>query len=122
MGVVCATVLLTGCGDDSPRDFIGGLYTKTGSTSDTVNYHSNDPVGQTASKIAGKVNPAARASNSGKEFLRYDQDIVIVSPATPTGSDIAVEDLDARFKDGAYSYLGSGFTPGSAAEDNENGK
>ncbi|MBJ8344368.1 DUF4247 domain-containing protein [Antrihabitans sp. YC2-6] len=122
IGAVCAALLLGGCSEDEPRDFVGDLYDKTGSSADTVNYHSDDPVDRTVSKIAAEVNPAARATDGANQYLRYDDEVIIVSPATPSGSNIVVEDVDAKLNNGAYSYLGPGFTPASAAQDNEGGK
>jgi hypothetical protein len=60
------------------------------------------------------VPPAARQADGSAEYLRYDDDIVVVS-AAPGGSTVVAEDLDSRYRSGHYRHLGSGFDPGSPA-------
>jgi hypothetical protein len=116
-GLVVAGLLVAGCGSGTAvRDFIGGTYTQQSSTGDIATYLSDEDVGPTASRIAGGVPPAARASNAGSEYLRYDDDIVIVQPGGGR-STVRVEDLDGDYRNGRYAYLGSGFDPGSPAGD-----
>lgn len=115
--VLGAALLLSGCGSGSDvRSAVEDVYEERSRSGDTATYLSADPVGPTASTIAGDVEPLARATDAGSEYLRYDEDIVIVSPAG-SGSDVRVEDLDERYRSGAYAYLGSGFDPGSPAGD-----
>lgn len=114
---VLAAGLLSGCGAGSDvRAFVDDVYEEQSVVGDTATYLSPDAVAPTTSTIAEDVVPAARATDAGTEYLRYDEDIVIVSPAGG-GSNVRVEDLDERFRSGAYAYLGSGFTPGSPAGD-----
>ncbi|MBP2367175.1 DUF4247 domain-containing protein [Pseudonocardia parietis] len=111
--LVCA--LLGGCGIGTDvRDVIEDRYPLQQRTGDTAVYTSNEPVSSTAAAIAGAVRPAARSTDRGAEYLRYDDDIVIVSPA-PAGSTVQVEDLDGRYRGGAFVFLGPGFRPGSPA-------
>lgn len=111
--LVCA--LLGGCGLGSDvRDVIEDRYPMQQRTGDTVVYTSNEPVSSTVAAITGAVRPSARSADRGAEYLRYDDDIVIVSPA-PAGSTIGVEDLDGRYRGGAFVFLGPGFRPGSPA-------
>lgn len=114
--VVAGLLVLAGCGSTQVRDFIGGIYTQQSSSGDVATYVSGEGVGPTAARIAGGVPPAARASDAGGEYLRYDDDIVIVQPAGAQSS-IRVEDLDGPYRSGRYAYLGSGFDPGSPAGD-----
>jgi hypothetical protein len=110
-----AALLLTGCGvDDEVRNFIEDSYRLQNTSGDTATYSAATPVGVTTAAIVGAVPPAARQADGGAEYLRYDDDIVIVSP-TPTGSTVRVEDLDDRYRSGHYVFLGPGFTPGSPA-------
>lgn len=59
--------------------------------------------------------PEARASDKGSEFLRYDDDIVIVGPDGNRPCAIQVQDLDDGYSHGSFIFLGPGFTPGSPA-------
>ena len=108
--------LLGGCGLGADvRDVIDDSYRLQDRTGDTAVYASDDPVGSTTAAIAGAVSPASRATDGGSEYLRYDDDIVIVSPAA-AGSTVRVGDLDGRFSRGGFLFLGvPGFRPGSPA-------
>lgn len=111
--LVAAALVLAGCGfDNDVRDFINNTYVLQSSNGDTAVYASDDPVGPTTSTIVNAVNPAARQSDGSAEYLRYDDDIVIVSPA-PVGSTVRVEDLDSRYRGGFFAFLGAGFRPGA---------
>jgi len=113
--LLTAALGLAGCGSGgSPESFIRDTYTSTGSDSDGESFSSPDPVGTTTADIAEAAPPAARQSDGGAEYLRYDDDIVIVSTATD-GSTVRVEDVDGRYSSGYYAFLGSGFRPGSPA-------
>jgi Domain of unknown function (DUF4247) len=113
--LLAAVLVLAGCGSGNDvRDFIDNTYTLQGRNGDTAVYRSDDPVGTTTSTIANAVNSAARQSDGGSEYLRYDDDIVIVSPDVG-GSTVRVEDLDDRYRSGFFAFLGPGFNPGSPA-------
>lgn len=115
-GAVLALALLTGCGAGSDvRDYLEDTFTEQGGSGDTASYLAAAPVAAAAAQIAGAVPPAAQATDAGSEYLRYDDDIVVVSQAAG-GSAVRVEDLDGAYRDGAYAYLGPGFTPGSPAD------
>lgn len=114
-GLVSAAVLLAGCGSGSDvRDFLRDSYDLQNSSGDTDTYSSPDPVGTTTSAIVGATRPAERAADGGNEYLRYPDDIVIVSPS-PGGSSVRVEDIDGRYSNGFFVFLGPGFRPGSPA-------
>ncbi len=113
--LLAAVLVLAGCGfGNDVRDFINNTYALQSSNGDTAIYRSNDPVGTTTSTIINAVNPAARQADGGSEYLRYDDDIVIVSAAVG-GSTVRVEDLDDRYRGGFFAFLGPGFRPGSPA-------
>lgn len=115
VAVVAAALLLGGCGaDDDVRDHLDDTYELQDSRGDTATYLAPTPVGTTTAAIVGAVPPAARQADGAAEYLRYDDDIVIVS-AAPGGSTVHVEDLDDRYRSGHYAYLGPGFNPGSPA-------
>ena len=108
-----SALILAGCGyDGDVRDFINDTYVLQSSNGDTAVYASDDPVGPTTSTIVNAVNPAARQSDGSSEYLRYDDDIVIVSAALG-GSTVRVEDLDGRYRGGFFAFLGPGFRPGA---------
>ncbi|RZU31893.1 DUF4247 domain-containing protein [Blastococcus saxobsidens] len=108
-----AVVLLTGCGSGGDvRGFLEDTYRLTDSDGDTSVYSSSDPVGTTTAAIAEAVPPAERQADGGNEYLRYSDDIVIVSAAA-AGSTVRVEDLDGRYRSGFFAFLGPGFRPGS---------
>ena len=113
--VLAAVVLVAGCGSGTRvRDFLENSYQLTDSDGDTSVYASPDPVGTTTAAIVDAVRPAERQADGGNEYLRYDDDIVIVSAAT-SGSTVRVEDLDGRYRGGFFAFLGPGFRPGSPA-------
>jgi hypothetical protein len=115
--LVGAGMLLTGCGSDSAvRGFVASAFDEQRVSGDTAYYASTDPVQRTATTIADGVAPAARAADARGEYLRYDDDIVIVEPAGAT-STVRVEDLDGAYRSGQYRHLGAGFDPGSPAGD-----
>jgi hypothetical protein len=110
---LAAVVLLSGCGSGTRvRDFLDDTYERTEILDDTSVYASPDPVGTTTSAIVDAVAPAERQADGGNEYLRYDDDIVIVSAAAG-GSTVRVEDLDGRYRGGFFAFLGPGFRPGS---------
>jgi hypothetical protein len=112
---VAAVLLLGGCGSDGPvRDHIDDAYDLQGTSGDTATYLAPTPVGATTAAIAAAVPPAARAADAGSEYLRYEDDIVIVG-AGQNGSTVRVEDLDEGYRSGRYRHLGPGFDPGSPA-------
>ncbi|MCF6746526.1 DUF4247 domain-containing protein [Blastococcus sp. KM273128] len=113
--LLLTAVLLAGCGSGTRvRDFLDGTYERTSTDDDTWVYSSPDPVGTTTAAIADAVRPAERQADGGNEYLRYDDDIVIVSAAAG-GSTVRVEDLDGRYRSGFFAFLGPGFRPGSPA-------
>lgn len=114
--LLATCLVLTGCGIGADvRDVVESTYPLQSRTGDTAVYTSDEPVGATTTRLVEAVPPAARTADGGSEYLRYDDDIVIVQPA-PTGSTVQIEDLDGRFSRGGFLFLGApGFRPGSPA-------
>lgn len=116
VGILAAVVLLftAACGN-AVHDHIEDNYELQSSQNGIETYHSNQPVGTTAAAIAAAEPPAAREANGGNEYLRYEDNIVIVSAAAGGGSTVRVEDIDGRYRGGAFIFLGPGFNPHSPA-------
>ncbi|WP_102143023.1 DUF4247 domain-containing protein [Mycobacterium hubeiense] len=68
-----------------------------------------------ADKLSAYKEPEARAVDRGSEYLRYDNDIVVVGPDAGRSCTVQVEDINERYSHGGFIYLGPGFTPGSPA-------
>lgn len=66
-----------------------------------------------ANTLAGYQSPAARASNAGSQYLRYDDAIVSVGPDGQHPCSIRVEGLGGGYSHGAFIFLGPGFYPGA---------
>ncbi|MDN5932217.1 MAG: DUF4247 domain-containing protein [Pseudonocardia sp.] len=114
-GLAVALALLAGCGAGSDvRGFLADAFDEQSESGDSSTYLAAAPVPAATSQITSAVPPAAQASDAGSQYLRYDDDIVVVSPGSG-GAAVRVEDLDGPYSDGAYAYLGPGFTPGSPA-------
>jgi hypothetical protein len=114
-GAAALLALLAGCGAGSDvRSFVDDTFDEQSESGDTSTYLAAAPVAAAAGQIAGAVPPAAQADDAGSRYLRYDDDLVVVSPASG-GSIVRVEDLDGAYRAGTYAYLGPGFTPGSPA-------
>jgi hypothetical protein len=70
---------------------------------------------QVADALSAYQRPAARASNTGTEYLRYNDAIVTVGPDGAHPCSVRVEDLAAGYSHGSFIFLGPGFYPGSPA-------
>ncbi|WP_166535338.1 DUF4247 domain-containing protein [Blastococcus xanthinilyticus] len=113
LALAAVLLLVSGCGSGTRiRDFLEANYERTEILDDTSVYASPDPVGTTTEAIVDAVPPAERQADGGNEYLRYEDDIVIVSAAAG-GSTVRVEDLDGRYRGGFFAFLGPGFRPGS---------
>jgi hypothetical protein len=122
LGVALALSGLAGCGaGSSVHGYLDDTFTEQSESGDTTTYLATAPVPATAQQITAAVEPIARASDAGSEYLRYDDDIVVVSGAG-AASAVRVEDLEGPYRDGAYSYLGPGFTPGSPEDTDDDVK
>ncbi|MFF8289400.1 DUF4247 domain-containing protein [Streptomyces sp. NPDC016309] len=95
--MLLATLALAACssdpddddGNDVPSGWIRGQYSSSGA--DYVD--RTDPVPKVAGEINGNTSAVDRVSDGGKEFLRYRNDIVAISPHTSgTGSLIEIAD------------------------------
>ncbi|WP_129840027.1 DUF4247 domain-containing protein [Streptomyces sp. RFCAC02] len=88
-----AALLLTACGADDPdvpRSWIADHY-RPASTSASWQ-DTEDAPDRVADEIEGERGAMDRETGDSMVFLRYDDDIVIISPRTGGGSVIAIED------------------------------
>lgn len=99
--MLLATVALAACssepdddGNDVPSAWIRGEYSASGF--DYVD--RTDPASKVAQEIDGNTSAVARLSDGGKEFLRYRDDIVAISPhSSGRGSLIEVADYRSGY-------------------------
>jgi Domain of unknown function (DUF4247) len=97
------------------KSHVADTYRLYNTDSDGVRYECDGPPRAVADQIAGYRAPEARATDRGSEYLRYDDDMVIVGPDQGRPCSVRVEDIDARYSSGGFIFLGPGFTPGSPA-------
>lgn len=97
------------------KSHIAGTYRQYSTDADGARYACDGSPGAVADQVAAYQPPEARASDSGSEYLRYDDDIVIVGPDQGRPCSVRVEDTDARYSSGGFIFLGPGFFPGSPA-------
>jgi uncharacterized protein DUF4247 len=95
------------------RSFIASHYHEYSRDAGGTRYVCTGPPRQVADTLAGYQRPAARADNSGSQYLRYDDAIVSVGPDGTHPCSIRVEDLAAGYNHGGFIFLGPGFYPGS---------
>ncbi|MGV0720967.1 DUF4247 domain-containing protein [Mycolicibacterium elephantis] len=80
-----------------------------------TNYECTGSPAEVADRLANYKSPEARATDRGSEYLRYNDDVVIVGPDGNRPCTIRVEDVNARYSHGGFIFLGPGFFPGSPA-------
>ncbi|SOD66781.1 protein of unknown function [Streptomyces zhaozhouensis] len=93
--VATTAFLLVGCSGggsaDAPRGWIAETYQRD--TTATATYlDSADGPRDVADEIRDKAKPEDRIVDGDRIFLRYDDDIVAVSPHAPRGSRIEIEE------------------------------
>ncbi len=95
------------------RSYIASHYQEYSRDAGGTRYLCTGSPVQTANALTGYQSPAARASNSGTEYLRYDDAIVSVGADGTHPCSIRLEDLAAGYSHGSFIFLGPGFYPGS---------
>jgi hypothetical protein len=95
------------------RSYLASNYQEYSSDADGARYVCDGSPDRVAHEIAQAKRPEAQAGDRGSEYLRYEDDIVIVGPDAGRPCSIRVEDTDARYSGGGFIFLGPGFTPGS---------
>lgn len=95
------------------RSYIASNYAQYSRDAGGTRYICSGSPGQVADTLAGYQQPAARATNGGTHYLRYDDAIVSVGADGTRPCTIRVEDLSAGYSHGSFIFLGPGFYPGS---------
>jgi hypothetical protein len=108
---VLGLVLTLAIGRESVREHLESTYRPLaqqaveGGSERSRAYASTEPVTETAGEIADAVKPADERTTPAGHFLRYDEDIVTVSPEAGGGSRIVVDDEETGYRRG-FVYLG----------------
>ena len=97
------------------RSYIASHYHEYSRDAGGTRYLCTGSPTQVADTLTGYQSPAARANNSGTQYLRYADAIVSVGADGTHPCSIRVEDLAAGYSHGAFIFLGPGFYPGSPA-------
>jgi hypothetical protein len=97
------------------RSHVANTYRQYSSDAGGTRYACDGSPRTVADQIQAHRAPEARATDRGSEYLRYEDDIVIVGPDSGRPCSVRVEDQDARYSGGGFIFLGPGFTPGSPA-------
>ena len=95
------------------RSYIASHYREYSHDADGTRYLCEGSPAKVANTLAGYQSPAARASNAGSQYLRYDDAIVAVGPDGQHPCSIRVEGLGGGYSHGAFIFLGPGFYPGA---------
>ena len=95
------------------RSYIASHYREYSRDADGTRYLCEGSPAKVANTLAGYQSPAARASNAGSQYLRYDDAIVSVGPDGEHPCSIRVEGLGGGYSHGAFIFLGPGFYPGA---------
>jgi hypothetical protein len=95
------------------RSYIASHYQEYARDAGGTRYLCTGSPTQVADTLTGYQSPAARASNGGSQYLRYDDAIVSVGVDGTHPCSIRVEGLAAGYSHGSFIFLGPGFYPGS---------
>ncbi len=95
------------------RSYIASHYQEYARDAGGTRYQCTGSPTQVADTLTGYQSPAARASNGGTQYLRYDDAMVSVGVDGTHPCSIRVEDLAAGYSHGSFIFLGPGFYPGS---------
>ncbi|WP_175410722.1 DUF4247 domain-containing protein [Streptomyces sp. TRM64462] len=98
--MLLATAALAACssepedGNDVPSSWIRSTYTSNG-----VDYvDRTDPASRVAREIDGHTAAQGRITDGDKEFLRYRNDIVAITPRADGGSRIEIADYRSGYR------------------------
>jgi hypothetical protein len=95
------------------RSYIASHYQEYSRDAGGTRYLCTGSPTQVSNALGSYQSPAARASNGGTQYMRYNDAIVSVGPDGTHPCSIRVEDLAAGYSHGSFIFLGPGFYPGS---------
>ena len=93
--------------------YVAGHYREYSRDPNGVRYVCSGSPSDVADQIEDYQDSEARARSGGTEYLRYDNNMVIVGPDGKRPCTVRVEDINAGYSHGAFLFLGPGFRPGS---------
>ena len=112
-GILCL-VLGISMIDKDIRTHVAENYPAYSHGSEASSYECSGSPARVAEQLANYQRPEARANDGGVEYLRYNDDIVIVGPDGARPCTIRVEDVQgSRYTGGGFIFLGPGFFPGA---------
>lgn len=114
-GIVCLVLGISMQNRDI-RTHVAENYAAYSHGAEASSYECSGSPSEVADRLAAYQRPEARATDRGTEYLRYDDDIVIVGRDGSRPCTIRVEDVrGSRYSGGGFIFLGPGFFPGSPA-------
>lgn len=98
------------------RTYVADNYAAYKRSGEVTSYECSGSPTEVADRLADYQSPEARATDKGTEYLRYEDDIVIVGPDGDRPCTIRLEDVrGSRYMGGGFIFLGPGFFPGAPA-------
>jgi hypothetical protein len=96
------------------RSYVSGNYQQYAGTGNGARYTCTGSPSDVADNLADAQDPDAQAQHGTSQYLRYDDDIVVVGPDGSRPCAIRVESLnEGGYHQGSYIFLGPGFFAGS---------
>lgn len=95
------------------RSYVGDTYQQYAGSGNEARYQCDGSPDDVADDLAAQQDPDAQADDKGVQYLRYDDDIVLVGPDGKRPCTIRVEGLGDGYNQGSFVFLGSGFFAGS---------
>jgi hypothetical protein len=99
--------------DQDVESYISGHYQQYASDPNAARYTCSGNPSDVADDIEDFQDSESRASDANSEYLRYDDNIVVIGPDGGHPCTVRVEDIDGGYSHGSYIFLGPGFHPGS---------
>jgi hypothetical protein len=93
--------------------YVSQQFSQYSRDADSTRYVCSGRPSDVADALEDYQDSEARTANGGTEYLRYDDNMVIVGPDGKRPCTVRVEDIDAGYSHGSYLFLGPGFSPGS---------
>ncbi|BBZ04459.1 hypothetical protein MCHIJ_38960 [Mycolicibacterium chitae] len=114
-GLVCLLLGMSLAAKDI-RTHVAENYPAYSHGAEASSYECTGSPSEVADRLADYQRPEARATDRDVEYLRFDDDIVIVGPDNDRPCTIRVEDVrGSNYSGGAFIFLGPGFYPGAPA-------